>query len=85
MKIISTVAIAIALSNTAFADSPYCAPKADGTDRIYRPGRPATGYFASAVAARRSTVTRQGPSRRSRERACPSRTFASGDSCEEFR
>jgi hypothetical protein len=85
MKTLSTVAIAIALSNAAFADSPYCTPKADGTDRIYKTGSSCpTGYFASGKCC--EAFHRNAPKAlpKIKGAACPSGTFASGDSCEAF-
>ena len=86
MKTFSTVAIAIALSNAAFSDSPYCTPKADGTDRIYKTGSSCpTGYFASGRCC--EALHRDTPKAfpEIKGAPCPSGYFASGNACKAFR
>lgn len=86
MKTLSTVAIAIAIANAAFADSPYCTRKADGTDRIYKTGSSCpTGYFASGRCCEALHKDTPKAFPKIKGAACPPGTFTSGDSCKAFR
>jgi hypothetical protein len=69
-KIIATLAILI--STSALAESPYPTPTRDGRQRIQRTGTCPTGYITETPAA--MPKIKGAP--------CPSGTFGSGDACK---
>jgi hypothetical protein len=79
------ISFAITVSS-AFADSPYCTPKSDGTDRIAKTGSSCpSGYFASGncCEAFHKDTPRAFP--KLKGEPCPSGTFAGGHACKAFR
>lgn len=84
--VLASLVIAILAANVSeSAASPYCFPKADGTNRIARQGSCPTGYFASGncCEALHKDTPRAMP--KIKGAACPSGYFASGGSCKAFR
>jgi hypothetical protein len=83
-KVIAVIAMLVTTS--ALAESPYCRPKADGTNRIPKTGSTCpTGYFASGPCC--EALHRDTPNAvpKIQGAPCPSGTFRSGDFCKDFR
>ena len=79
--IIAAVALAASLASS-LAESPYCLPRQDGTDRIQKTGSTCpVGYFSSGRCC--EALHKDSPKAfpKIKGAACPSGTFASGDSC----
>jgi hypothetical protein len=86
MKTLLAAVMALTVSTSAYAESPYCIPKADGTDRIQKSGTTCpVGYFASGhcCEALHKDAPRAFP--KIKGATCPSGTFTSSGYCKEYR
>lgn len=86
--IIAAVAVTALLvsAKAIIVASPYCLPKADGTDRIIKTGSVCpTGYFSTGNCC--EAFHRDAPRAipKIKGAACPTGYFASGESCKAFR
>jgi hypothetical protein len=78
--------IAMLVTTSALAESPYCNPKSDGTDWIAKIGSSCpSGYFASGNCCEALHKGSPKAFPRIKGAPCSSGTFASGDSCKAFR
>jgi hypothetical protein len=78
---VSILVLAMASSPTLEA-SPYCVPKADGTDRIQRTGSSCpVGYFATGHCCEALHWDTKKAVPKIKGAACPSGWFASGGAC----
>lgn len=82
-KIIAVIAMLVTTS--ALAETPYSTPTRDGRERIQRTGTCPTGYVGKGdkCEALHQDTPRAMP--KIEGKACPSGYFASGDSCKAFR
>jgi hypothetical protein len=75
-------ALTLAMAESAKAESPYCLPKADGTDRIQRSGSICpTGYFATGNCCEALHRDTRKAVPKIKGAACPSGWFSSGSAC----
>ena len=77
--------IAMLVTTSALAESPYSTPTPDGRQRIQRTGTCPTGYIGKGNFC--EAIHRDTPAATPKIKGapCPSGTFASGDSCKAFR
>jgi len=86
MKSVSMILlVAVTISTSAFAETPYPTPTRDGRERIQRTGTCPTGYVGKGdkCEALHRDTPRAYP--HIPGTSCPSGTFRSGDACKEFR
>jgi hypothetical protein len=79
-----TLAIALAISTSALAESPHAIPKPDGTQHIQRIGTCPTSYVG--VGKFCEALHKHAPIAypKIKDAPCPLGTFASGDYCKAF-
>jgi hypothetical protein len=82
-KIIATLAILI--STSALAESPYPTSTRDGRQRIQRTGTCPTGYIGSGNFCEAIHTETPAAMPKIKGAPCQSGTFGSGDSCKAFR
>ena len=86
MKTALLIAMTFAITTSALAESPYCIPKADGTNRFQKTGSSCpTGYFASGRCCEALHKDSPYAMPKIRGAACPAGFFESGGSCEKLR
>jgi hypothetical protein len=75
----------VMLATPALSESPYCMPKADGTNRLPKTGSSCpTGYFATGRCCEALHKDTPFAMPKIKGAACPSGTFQSGDACKRF-
>jgi hypothetical protein len=77
--------IAVLVTTSALAESPYPTPTADGRQRIQRTGTCPAGYVGSGNFCEALHKDTPAAMPKIKGAACPSGHFASGDSCKAFR
>ena len=82
-KIIAVIAMLVTTS--ALAESPYPTLTTDGRQRIQRTGTCPTGYIGSGKFCEAIHKDTPAAMPKIKGAPCPSGTFASGDSCKAFR
>jgi hypothetical protein len=77
--------IAMLVTTSALAETPYPTPTRDGRERIQRTGTCPTGYVGKGnfCEALHTDTPRAMP--KIKDAPCPSGYFASGDGCKAFR
>jgi hypothetical protein len=85
MTFVRTLTVWVLTLSPALAASPYCVPKADGTDRIQWTGPSCpVGYFATGHCCEALHRYTKKAVEKIKGAACPGGTFASSDYCVRF-
>lgn len=77
--------IAMLVTTSALAESPYATPTRDGRERIQRTGACPSGYVGKGDKCEAMHVDTPRAYPKIEGKACPSGTFSSGDACKAFR
>lgn len=83
---ITTILTTLILTTPAFAESPYCMPKSDGTQRIPKTGSSCpSGFFATGPCCEAFHKDTPYATPKINGAPCPSGTYRSGSACVRFR